>query len=248
MKKLRFIAFAVLASILLVVPLSASVVWDTSTISRELADEISDTLFEVSLRHPGMDFGIRISDDSQGISPAAAAEKFASGLGPDNLVLYINMTDRELFIGRSGRAWDYFTDRDLDRIIDAIVRAMQQAEIAGENMPQAGMTTFLTMVDQHIAAVYAPRDFSGLALMALGVGVATGAIVVAAMVYQNSRSLPAPPRAQTYLDKDGMRVTRQKDTFLRTFTTRTPISQNTGGGGRGGGGGGRSFGGRGGRF
>lgn len=142
-----------------------------------------------------------------------------------------------------GDAYEIFSDRDVDRILDDndVFSA-----IKGGRRIEAGATRFFALSGAHVASYYKDQAASASArearrlpmtilVGAIAAVLAGGGSVLGVFLYYRRRR-----RGESYpLDRYArLDLTVRHDRFVGSFVTRTRVKSSSSGGGRGGGGGG----------
>lgn len=160
--------------------------------------------------------------------------------GQSGVLLYINLTDRDVYVACYDGALPYFPQSRLDRIRERITpdltagRYERACEVFLDETQTRFERGFWGRVDMSVLAV-TTLIVAGLAMLLLW--------------WLSRRGVhTSPPPPGVYIDEPSIRMLHKQDLFLRTHTTRTEIPQSSGGSGGGGGGGGGGSRGSGGKF
>lgn len=180
-------------------------------------------------------------------SDSAIRRLFDIASGDSAVVLAIYTKGRSADYGYTmytfGDAYDIFSDRDVDRILDD--NDLFSA-IKGGRRIEEGATRFFALSGAHVASFYAKQAADDVARearaipMAILVGgivavlVGGGSVLGVFLYYRRRRHGESYP-----LDRYArLNLTVRHDRFVGSFVTRTRVKSSSSGGGRGGGGGG----------
>lgn len=157
------------------------------------------------------------------------------GIGPNHsgVLLLLDMDEREWAISTCGDAIDALTDYGQEQIMDEVV------EYLGDDEYYDGFRTYLDLLDEYFDAyesgepIERKRDFFDIVfnlIVALGIGAVAGFITITAM--KSGMKTAKPQRgAQSYVKDGSFKLTKQRDMFLYTNTTRTRRQSSSSGGG-----------------
>lgn len=192
-----------------------------------------------------LDVVILTINDAQGKTSMAYADDYYDyngfGYGGDNsgLLLLIDMDNRKSWISTTGRAIHYFNDSAINNILDNIT-----GYLSDENYASAA-DTFLDKVESTPTNGFEKSAQNILIYLLVAIGVA--GICVGIMSINNKGRKTT--NHDTYLDKNSIVLSDNRDIYIRTAVTKRHIDTSSGGGssthtgssGTSHGGGGRSF-------
>lgn len=189
-----------------------------------------------------IDIVIVTVDSMDGKYASYYAERYydENGFSRDGILLLVAMEEREWYILTSGECYDVFTDRNLDRLEDALLDDLSNGDYydAFSNY----LDTLSGCMENADSPVGSQNELNiGVSIL---VGLAAAIVTVLIMASQMKTAKPQH-HAIGYIRDDSYRITEHRDMFLYSRITKTPKPQNNGSSGRSGGG---SRGGRGGRF
>ncbi|MSS64108.1 TPM domain-containing protein [Velocimicrobium porci] len=188
----------------------------------------------------------------------------------DAVILYINMTDRNVRIDGFGACQYIFDNKTIDSILDELIPYLADENCYKASVHFLNRANDFAVTDTSSTAYSEDTknnnssstdeeiSFGGKTLIVFGISILIGAVTVGIMLYNSSARITTT--GNTYLDPRNARILAHWDRYVRTTTTRTPkpkddsnhnnSSTNFGGGSGGGGvssgghshsGGGRSF-------
>ncbi len=249
-------------------------VYDDADLLTETEEQELQSACIETAKEKGVDIFVVTTDNTKGKSSMTYSDDFLDKkylndeADKTSILLLINMQDREVWINTIGEAITYFTDVRIDRMLDEITPYLSSASY------KAACDEFLYQVELYMGVeavgddyyyndgdlddtIYYERSardvFEDNLPIYLIVAVIAGVIGAIVLVSGSSKGMTAG--AFTYMDKNSVRVHKEKDQYIRTTTTKRKIetpSNNSGGGGGGSsthtsssgvshGGGGRSF-------
>lgn len=224
---------------------SVARVYDYAELLTQNEEELLSEEAVKAISRTGVDFVILTVTDDHGWGPELYCDTFyeQGGFNINGVMLYVNMTERDVYLATYNDVVDWFGNADLNRILDVIAPILADGDYYG-----AGSYFISACISQIEYAkehpdIYrpytAPEPFLNVGMAALiSLVIAIAAALILLMLH--SRSLSPAPGIQSYFSGRGFRLTKSENHFLFTNTTRVAIPQNTnhGGGGRPGGGGG----------
>ena len=246
MKKICSFALAVfLVQMVMLTPVFAvenKVFDDAGLMSEEEIAQANEKIAEIVDTY-ACDVVVVTTNDSEGKSAMEYADDyfdyngFGIGAERDGVILSINMDIRECWISTSGQAILWFSDREIDSMLDNI------ANYLGNDNYDGAVSSWLNDVEYELQY----DDGSGYIIDSplmksvnlLGNFLLVGAIVAAIAVFvmvRMCKTAVKPALANEYVNKDSFVVRRSEDRFLRTNTTKIKIQTSSGGSGGGGGG------------
>lgn len=202
------------------------------------AGDVGDTRFYLYTQQnlsgePPSDSAIRRLFDIEGDDSAVVLAIYTKGRSADyGYTMYT-----------FGDAYDIFSDRDVDRILDD---NDVYSAIKGGRQIEAGATRFFALSGAHVAAFYAMEAADGAARAARAVPMAILVGAIAAVLAGGGASLGVflyyrrRRRGESYpLDRYArLNLTVSQDRFVGSFVTRARVKSSSSGGGGGGGRGG----------
>ena len=166
------------------------------------------------------------------------SQGYGYGANQDGILLMVAMESRDYQILANGVGADAISDSDLDALCGVVESYLSDGDYLG------AFSAFAEECEYEINGELNgfPFEWGKNLLIALGVGLAIGLIVVLVMLSQ-LKSVKPKHGATEYTKAEGMKMTRSSDLFLYRTVSRirreTDSSSSHGGGGsRGGGGGG----------
>lgn len=156
--------------------------------------------------------------------------------GQAGVMLSVNLHSRDVYVSCYEDALDYFSQKRLDSIRSEITPSLTGGRYADAcrlfiELTESRLRESPTWFSRRMSDLNTPFFFT-----------LCGAVLVAGVLILwglTTRGIHTKPPASAMYTSN-VRMVRQSDIFLRTHTTKTPISTNNGGGSHGGGGGGRS--------
>ena len=207
---------------------------EIETLSRETADRIQ------------MDIVIVTTDDDEGKSPMDYADDFYdyNGFGYGEykygILLYINMTTRDIWISTTGNLRKYVDDVNQVKLRDDVTSYLS----AGAYYD--AFIEFITETENYINAgipnyeyVYDPATDSNIqndgyvnykVFLVAGVAGLIVALITVIVVIRRYK-FHSVPTAANYIDRKDTFFREKNDTFLREHTTRIKIETDSGSGG-----------------
>lgn len=188
---------------------------------RALLDEISASL--------SFDVVVVTVSDLEGASPMRYADTFYDrggyGFGEnfDGILFlrYINPQvpgQRDVWISTTGAGIKYFSDRDIQDLIDR----MQDDILAGRYA--RAFSTFAHQVEEQVT--YARSYKLYWIPISVAIGLAVGLLVTSSM-RGALKSVTHQPYAGSYVRKNSFQLTRSRDTFLYRTVSRVPRAENS---------------------
>jgi len=254
-KKLFVLVIVMLFLLLNALPGFGQVVLDTGLKVYDYADlftrEEEDALMEKAQRiasEKRMDVVVVTTDDTYGKSSMDYADDFFDyngfGYGPgyDGVLLLIDIGDRMAWISTHGKGLRVFSDSRIDNILDKM-----EGHLKNDRFYKAA-DVFLDRVDYYLLSGF-KKSVKHIPVY-LVISVVVAGISVGVMASHNKGRKTVT--ADTYLDRESVRLRDNRDIYIRTSVTKRDISSSSGssGGrssthrsssGRSHGGGGRSF-------
>lgn len=260
-KRLSVIILSLLLAVMLVVPAIASdnLVYDNAgllyTGETEALNEILCTYSQLR----GIDIAVLTADDTGGYDTQTYTDLFANeNLSSDNILLCINMGDREWHISTAGTCINIYSDSILEYMGEQIVPYLSDGDY------NTAFNEFASLANDY-AEAYATGDYGDIdidpvithqrtlsdylprILMGLAVGVGAGFIGKGVLKSQ-LKSVHAQDSANSYVRKNSLNLTKQQDIYLYSTVSRVAKPKNTSSGSSTHSTGGVSHGGRGGSF
>ena len=222
----------------------AFLVDDAGLLSSEDAASIETQLADLNSKYD-MHFVI-VTDDDPGISSAMeAADDFFDyngyGVGDDRsgVLLYINMSTRDVWISTRGYGITAFTDAGIDYILDQLVDGL------GDEAYYETFETYTALCDDFTLQAkngtpydvdHMPQEpfpwFGGL-IICLALGAIVGLVYILILRGQLKRVAPNESAAD-YMVRGSMHVTNSREFFLyRAVTKQERPKENSSGGGGG---------------
>ena len=213
-------------------------------LSTEDAVSIESQLTDLNSKYD-MHFVI-VTDDDPGISSAMeAADDFFDyngyGVGDDRsgVLLYINMSTRDVWISTRGYGITAFTDAGIDYILDQLVDGL------GDEAYYETFETYVALCDDFTEQAkngtpydvdHMPQEpfpwFGGL-IICLALGAIVGLVYILILRGQ-LKSVAPNESAADYMVRGSMHVTNSREFFLyRTVTKQERPKENSSGGGGG---------------
>jgi uncharacterized protein len=152
------------------------------------------------------------------------------------VLLLLDMNSREWAISTCGNSIEALTDYGQGQIMDDVL------EYLGDDEYYDGFHAYLKLLDKHFEAYEngEPIDVDtrgssllGSLFFSLVVGLVAGAFTVA-FLRSGMKTFKPQRGAQSYVKQGSFALTKQKDTFLYTNTTRVRKQSSSSSGGRGG--------------
>ena len=163
---------------------------------------------------------------------------FGYGVNRDGVLLLVCMNPRQFWNIGNGFAGIAIGNDEIDAIGDAIIEDMSQGNYA------AAFDEFADQCDYYLDGYFNgfPFAFGKNLLISLAIGLAAG-LIVAFVLKAQLKTVHKQDRANAYVRKDSMNLTRQSDIYLYRTVSRTKKSSSSGSSGSGGSRskGGRSF-------
>ena len=255
MKRLFVLVMVMLFFLLSALPGFCQVVLDTGLKVYDYADlftpEEEDSLMEkaqIIASEKRMDVVVVTTDDTYGKSSMDYADDFFDyngfGYGPgyDGVLLLIDIGDRMAWISTHGKGLRVFSDSRIDNILDKM-----EGHLKNDRFYKAA-DVFLDRVDYYLLSGF-KKSVKHIPVY-LVISVVVAGISVGVMASHNKGRKTVT--ADTYLDRESVRLRDNRDIYIRTSVTKRDISSSSGssGGrssthrsssGRSHGGGGRSF-------
>ncbi len=231
-----------------VVTLSAAtpekVVDDAGILSADEEARLSAKLESVSAEY-GYDIAVVTVKSLQGKTVRRYAEDYYDNHGygvgdtKDGVLLLVCTSSREYHILTNGRAYDIFSEMDLNSLEDAFLGDLSQGNYYESFDAYADKCGYIIKYDKRLSPVWI--------VISLVVGAAVAGIAVWSM--SSKHKSVRPQRAATsYVRRDSFELDHSRDIFLYSHITRRIKPQQNSGGRGGSFGGGGSRGGRSGRF
>lgn len=161
---------------------------------------------------------------------------FGIGTHHDGLIFVIdnNFSKENLWISTTGEAIRMYDDLRIDKILDAVYDEYDYYELfnkyidecsyyASMGIPSSNKNTY---INEHGDIVY-QRHFPYLVSIIISSIIST--IVLLVLIHKNKMVREATD-ANTYVDKDNVKITERNDQFITTHTTRVRINTSSGGG------------------
>lgn len=234
-KNLLPVFFAVLLSVIAVLPVSAAgdlprLVDDADLLSDSEEVELIGKLDEISERQQ-LDVVVVTVNSLEGTSVVDYADDFYDNNGygfgeaGDGILFLISMEEREWHISTKGYAITVFTDAGLDYMTQWIVSDLSDGEYA------TAFTTYADYCDRYItqAATGLPYDvdnlprepfpFFTMLLVCLAIAFVIAFIVTAVMKGQ-LKSVYSQSKADDYIKSGSMELTKKNDLFLYRHVDR----------------------------
>jgi uncharacterized protein len=222
---------------------------DSASVLREADTSILLKKIDAILESYSFDTVIVTTETLDGKTAQAYADDFFDqggyGYGPtsDGILLLVAMKEREWHISTTGTGISFFSDRQINSISDHLLPYFKDGDYA------SGFTVFLDEVSyvlghvtddvyvppKNIPNEYTPHaniqvkkelDKPQLFLYILLGSIAVALICVLIMKYQMNTARPQP-LAHDYVKSGSFKVTRQKDIFLYSYTSRRLKPQDT---------------------
>lgn len=158
------------------------------------------------------------------------------GIGEDHsgLLLLIDMVDRNVVISTEGKAIEYFNDSRIESMLDNIV------EYLGDDDVYRACQAFLQDVKywsdlgvEEGQYIFNETDNTMRNIMIGLVAAAIASVATCGFVihsYKNANSIST----SSYVNRESIKVVRNRDMFVNTFTTKTKIQRDNGNSGSGG--------------
>ena len=232
-------------------------------LTSEQSQEIQDLALTTSERI-GMDIVIVTTNDDEGKSPTQYAEDFyfnnSFGYGEykDGIILYINMTTRDIEIRTIGNLRKYIDDQNWVILRDDVTpylsdgdyyTAFQTFISETENYINAGIPNYKYVYDPETGKNIINTQYRDYEAIYIALGAALVAIIITIAVIVRRYKFHFIPTALNYVDKNDTYFKEKTDTFLTEHTSCVKIeTSSSGGGGFSGGSSGGSSGGGGGKF
>lgn len=216
---------------------------DAGLVSAEDASSIESELGNLAEKYD-MHFVIVTTDDPAISSAMEAADDFfdyngyGTGSNRSGVLLYINLTTRDVWISTRGFGITAFTDAGIDYILDQLVDGL------GDEAYDETFETFIDLCDDftHQAKNKTPYDighmpqepfpwFGGL-ILCLALGTIVGLIYILILKGQ-LKSVAPNESAADYMVRGSMHVTNSREFFLYHTVNRTARTQNNSSGGGG---------------
>ena len=168
------------------------------------------------------------------------------GIGPeyDGVLMYINMGTRDVDMIVCGRPNAIFTPSVQDRVMDVVIPYLSNGDyltachtFVADTMERVFDSDTAT-VDRDYAALERQLDAEERGMT---VGSAFGISLLIALGFtgiqalRQKSSMKSAPGVGTYYGAEGLKMTLERDTFVNTVTTKTPIPKDTGSSGGSGG-------------
>lgn len=206
-------------------------------LSDDEEQELSDMLDEISERQQ-LDVLIVTLESLEGEDIVAYADDFYDyndyglGEGKDGIIFLLSMEERDWCISTSGYGVTAFTDAGQEYMTDQFVPYLSDGDYA------EAFRIFAKQCDDYItqARAGAPYDvdniptepFSplGALIIALGLGFVIS-LIVTGFMRLGMHSVYSASAADSYMKKDSLRLTKQRDLFLYRNVTRTEKPKET---------------------
>ena len=158
---------------------------------------------------------------------------YGVGSKHSGVLLLLDMDEREWAISTCGDAIDALTDYGQEQIMDEVL------EYLGDDEYYNGFHTYLELLDEYFESyengepIDQKRDLFDIIFdlfIALGIGAVVGGISVTIM--KSGMKTARPQRgAQSYVKDGSFKLTKQRDMFLYSNTSRTRKQSSSSGGG-----------------
>ncbi len=242
----------------------ARLVDDAGLLDQDEFKEVREDLDEVSEKWQ-FDVVVVTTDSLDGKTAEAYADDYFDyngygyGENKDGILFLVAMNDREWHMSTTGYGITVFTDDGLDYMSDEIVSHLSDEEY------KKAFEEYASYCDKYLKAAgngepygdgHYPLDLfnPGRLIISILVG------CILAIIWGNGKkallkSVKKQEEASRYKTKEGLKLTKEKDIFIRQHVTSHVIAKDSGGSGSGGGGSsthtsssGTSHGGSGGKF
>lgn len=184
-----------------------------------------------------MDVVVVVVSSLEGKTPQAYADDYYDangyGVGEDysGVLFLLSITDRDYAISTCGEAIDALSDQDIEYLLDCVFDDFRNGDY------YLGLRTYLENLenefyDYSVNKDAAPKskapNYGKIGIFSLAIGAGAGGIGVATM---RSGMNTAKPQigAQSYLANNSFALPVNRDTFLYTRMTRTPIQTSSSG-------------------
>ncbi len=213
---------------------------DSALLTDEEATELETRLNEISKAHQ-MDFVIYTENNSEISSAMEAADDFYDyngyGYGDDHsgIVLYINLSTRDVWLSTCGEAITTFTDEGISYIVDELTPSLSDGYYA------TAFSDYITLCDEFAtqAETGEPYDVGNMPrepfpavrniFISLIVGAIIGAIYLLILRGQ-LKSVAPNDSAVDYVVADSLHLDKQHEFFLYQTVSKTAKPKDTGGG------------------
>jgi len=158
---------------------------------------------------------------------------YGVGSKHSGVLLLLDMDEREWAISTCGNTIDALTDYGQDQIMDKVL------DYLGNDEYYDGFRTYLDLLDEHFEAyekgepIDQKRSLFDIVFdlfVALGIGAIVGGISITVM--KSGMKTAKPQRgAQSYVKDGSFKLTKQRDMFLYSNTSRTRRQSSSSGGG-----------------
>ena len=241
-----FFAVIILFSSSIMVSAVGQKVYDNANLlsSEELSD--IQNLAQNTSKEINMDIVIVTTNDDEGKAPMEYADDFYDyngfGVGEykDGILLYVNMTTRDMWISTSGNLRKYVDDRNQVLLKDEVTPYLSDGDY------YKAFKTFINKTESFVNAgvpneplVYDPGTDSNInnpdyfnakpLLIGLCCGVVVAIISIIVVCYRYK--FHSVPSARAYVDNKDTYFREKNDIFLREYTTSVKIESNSGSGG-----------------
>lgn len=232
-------------------------------LSSEQAKDIQD-LAQTTSERIEMDIVIVTTNDDEGKSPELYAEDFydSNGFGygeyKDGILMYINMTTRDIWITTTGNLRKYVDDQNQVTLRDDVTpylsggdyyTAFQTFISETEDFINAGIPNYKYVYDPETGENIINTQYRDYKAIYIALVAALIAVIITVSVIVRRYKFHFIPTALTYVDRKDAYFREKTDTFLTEHTSCVKIeTSSSGGGGFSGGSSGGSHGGCGGKF
>lgn len=229
----RFVIFFLTVCILLM--LSPAVFAQTADVvdNGDVLSGSQETMLSNQAAHIAEEYGISVilltETDLNGSTYTMADNHFYGGDHTDGILFLLVIESRDWEIATYGDALDFISDSDTEDLFDAA-----RDDLADDRYYE-GFSAYLDALDSHLSAATTSGgdSFGGSLLFSLVIGLVV-ALIALLVMRSKMNTVRAQRGASNYMVAGSYQLTRQRDLFLYSNTTRTRRAQNNSSGGSGG--------------
>ena len=147
---------------------------------------------------------------------------FGMGNKQSGIMIFFNMSSREINIIAKGNAKKHFSSKNIENILDEITPLMSR------NLYYETADRFLDNVNKYMSITPAPPFYRTIPGMILIAAVISLIIVLIMVAGSNANTKKVTTNKDTYLLKDSFSLLVNSDTFINKTVTTARVPRNTG--------------------